>query len=88
MSKYELWAEKIAQKLHKKGLLEVADGEPQFRIEEASTGSVYATYWFKSNRAFLLRLADHKMGCMGKCDFWAEKYKDGEAAVLEAAIAA
>lgn len=90
MSKYIEWAEKIAAKLIKENLLLVEDdgyGEkvPSVVIDEASTGSVYATYWFNNGRSFLLRLADHKMGCMGRCDFWAEKYRDAEAAVFAAA---
>lgn len=87
MQKYRTWVEKIANKLQKRGLILIEEGEPALSIETASTGSTYATFYLNNGRTFLLRFADHKMGCDGVCDFWAKKYKDGESAVLEAAQA-
>ena len=83
--KFNRFVDNITKTLVKKNLIQIEEGEPSVLVDIASTGSVYATFYLANGRRFLLRFADHKMGCFGSCDFWAEKYKDGRDAVLAAA---
>jgi len=84
MTKYYDWAEKIALKLAKQNLIEIEDDEPAVSIDQAGTGSVYATYYFINGSQFTLRFADHAASSRS-FNYWAEKYKDGEEEVFKAA---